>query len=104
MDKEIKKYNHITLSGQVYSDPEERTGKNANGSGEWLIRKIKVIFDNNQWIYLIFDDIELWSRFKKIKIGYYIKVNGILKNSFNRKKTMHLKLKLKLEKFCLHVL
>lgn len=104
MDKEIKKYNYITLSGQVYSDPEERTGKNANGSGEWLIRKIKVIFDNNQWIDLIFDDIELWSRFKKIKIGYYIKVNGILKNSFNRKKTMHLKLKLKLEKFCLHVL
>ncbi|WP_236608364.1 hypothetical protein [Spiroplasma diminutum] len=44
MDKEIKKYNHITLSGQVYSDPEERSRKNSNGSGEWLIKKNKNYF------------------------------------------------------------
>jgi len=33
MDKEIIKHNLIHLSGQIYSNPEERSGKNANGSG-----------------------------------------------------------------------
>lgn len=85
MDKEIIKHNLIHLSGQVYSNPEERSGKNANGSGEWLIRKIKILFDNNQWIDLIFEDLELWNKYKKIPIGYFIEVSGLLKNSFNRK-------------------
>jgi len=50
-----------------------------------LIRKIKIIFDNNQWIDLIFEDLKLWNKYKKISIGYYIEVSGLLKNSFNRK-------------------
>lgn len=84
MTKEIDKFNLIHLSGQVYSDPEEKTGKNRNSPGEWKIRKIKIIFNNSQWIDLIFEDVELWAKFKNLRIGYYIEVEGKLRNYFNR--------------------
>lgn len=85
MNKNIQKINYIHISGQVYSNPEEKISKNTSNSGFWMIRKIRMIIASNQWIDFVFEDLELWTQVKELPIGYYLEVSGTLRNSFSRK-------------------
>ncbi|MCL8213755.1 hypothetical protein LD119_00706 [Mesoplasma sp. JKS002660] len=75
--------NTVFLAGEVYKLPQEIMVQSSGIEG--ILRRVQIKYDNSCWVFLVFNDIELWSQAKNLKIGQYIKVKGALSTIYSVK-------------------